>query len=86
MNKIPPHQLSFDFDFDNEAEHTRPQLRPFATNASALTSHRILAEKSTKPKVVASSVVSLCSIREVKQQQKVSQIYRSILSSISHMA
>ena len=84
MNKLPPQQLSFDFDTATVA--SRPVLRPFAEDASVLTTHRSLA--ASPPSLVGDpkSIVSLCDFRGVKEQQKISSIYRSIISSISHIA
>lgn len=84
MNHFPPQQLSLDFDVSQEP--VRPELRPFAEKSCALTTHRKLTSTSSPQVKDESSVVSLCEFRGVKAQQKTTQIYRSILSSISHIA
>jgi hypothetical protein len=84
MNKFPPQQLSLDFDVSPEP--ARPEPRPFAEKARALTTHRSLTVTHTSSMADATSIVSLCDFRGVREQQKVSKIYSSILSSISHIA
>jgi hypothetical protein len=84
MNKFPPQQLSL--DFDATPEPARPELRPFAEKACALTTHRRLTVTPPSLMADATSIVSLCDFRGVKEQQKVSKIYSGILSSISHIA
>lgn len=84
MNKFPPQQLSLDFDASGGP--SRPELRPFAEKANALTTHRSLTVAHTSLAEDATSIVSLCDFRGVREQQKVSKIYSSILSSISHIA
>lgn len=84
MKILPPQQLSFDFDIVTEA--TRPVLRPFSESATVLVERRSASLPSKQLVGNSPSVVSLCGFREVKEQQKVSQIYEGILSSISHIA
>jgi hypothetical protein len=84
MNKIPSQQLSF--DFDSTVEPCRPQLSPFAENATLLVNRRSVVNAFAMPEENVKTVINLCDFRDVKQQQKVSEIYQSILQSISHIA
>lgn len=84
MDHFPPQQLSLDFDVSQET--VRPELRLSAEKSCVLTTPRQLTSPRSPQVEDESSVVSLCEFRGVKAQQKTSQIYRSILSSVSHIS
>jgi hypothetical protein len=83
MNKLPPQQLSLDFD-----GAVVPASPPVVSTTVRFKSGKI---RDFKTGVAVSSfgtpqIVSLCSFRQVQEQKQALSIYEDILASISHIA
>jgi len=79
MKPHPPQQLSFDFESADESQ--APETVSLECSASAPSVSMTLVQHRQD-----ATVVSLCELRVVREQRRMSDIYQSIRDSISHIA
>lgn len=84
MMHHPPQQLSLNFDDEIELRSPETSLLD-CRDAASETSHEAPLQAPVK-KPQHATVLSLCGAREAREQKRISDIYRSILDSVSHIA
>ena len=81
MKPHPPQQLSFDFEGADEPQVPETTSLDRSGLASAPSVPMTLVQHRQD-----ATVVSLCELRVVREQRRMSDIYQSIRDSISHIA